>query len=360
MKRDSNIELLRIVAMFLIVVHHYCVNSGLIDLFDFNNITGNTILVQLLSFGGKVGVTIFFIISGFFMINSKFKLEKVVKLIFQILFYSWLIMAILMLCGYRYSIIEILADLNAGLVSHSTKSFFTSYLLVNILSPVINKMLTTISKKEFKFLLGVLLFYFCILSTFFFNDTWNYFGWAFTCYCVGAYIRKHTNTTQHNTTQHNTTQHNIISFFICLILTYSGILILDFTQFLPWTFMISNANKLLLFMMAVNLFMIFKNIRIKYNKIINTAAASCLGVLLIHASSNTMRQWLWKDFLCNVCWFESSWMWIHLLVSCITIYIVCTLIDMARIQWLEKPLFKTKFVQTSIEKINKILLKYYR
>ena len=30
-KRSSNIELLRIIAMYLIIAHHYVVNSGLTD-----------------------------------------------------------------------------------------------------------------------------------------------------------------------------------------------------------------------------------------------------------------------------------------------------------------------------------------
>lgn len=45
--------------------------------------------------------------------------------------------------------------------------------------------------------------------------------------------------------------------------------------------------------------MLFKNMNIKYNKVINFIASSTFGVLLIHANSNTMRQFLWKD-ICNV------------------------------------------------------------
>ena len=88
LKRSSNIELLRIVAIFFFFFHHYCVNSGLTEVMVWNNITPNMILVQFMTIGGKVGVNIFFLISGYFMINKMSNLRKVIKLLFEILFYN--------------------------------------------------------------------------------------------------------------------------------------------------------------------------------------------------------------------------------------------------------------------------------
>lgn len=75
MKRKSNIELLRIIAMVMIVGHHYAVHGVL------HKLTGgggyiegslpNKILVCLLEPGGTVGVAVFFMITGFFLINRK-------------------------------------------------------------------------------------------------------------------------------------------------------------------------------------------------------------------------------------------------------------------------------------------------
>ena len=56
--RDSNFELFRIILMLLIVAHHYVVNSGLVQLYDFNHITGNMIFLQLFGFAGKMLVSI--------------------------------------------------------------------------------------------------------------------------------------------------------------------------------------------------------------------------------------------------------------------------------------------------------------
>lgn len=76
-QRSSNIELLRICSMLLIVLHHYCVNSGFVEIIDLNDITVNTLLVQFMAFGGKVGVNVFLLISGYFMINGTRKYQKV-------------------------------------------------------------------------------------------------------------------------------------------------------------------------------------------------------------------------------------------------------------------------------------------
>ena len=75
-ERDSNFELFRIVLMLLIVAHHYVVNSGISQLYDFNHITGNMIFLQLFGFAGKIGINFFVFITVYFMIKSQFKFRK--------------------------------------------------------------------------------------------------------------------------------------------------------------------------------------------------------------------------------------------------------------------------------------------
>ena len=87
--RQSNIELLRIVAMLMIIAHHFSVHGN----FDLRNmLVGNNIWLQFLATGGKIGVNIFVMISGYFLISSKnIETKKVLKLLAQILFYSVII-----------------------------------------------------------------------------------------------------------------------------------------------------------------------------------------------------------------------------------------------------------------------------
>ena len=91
--------------------------------------------------------------------------------------------------------------------------------------------------------------------------------------------------------------------------------------------------------LGISLFMWFKDMKVPQSKIINRTAQSCFGVLLIHAHSNTMRQWLWKDVLDVAGQYGTDTFILHSILSVIGIYIICTLIDQLRICLLEKPLF---------------------
>lgn len=95
---------------------------------------------------------------------------------------------------------------------------------------------------------------------------------------------------------------------------------------------------------SFSMFMLFKNIKIKQNKVINTIAASTFGVLMIHANSDAMRTFLWQDLLRNTSYYNSPFLVVHAVVSVLLVYIVCVLIDQARIRFLEKPLFQ--FIET--------------
>lgn len=100
-----------------------------------------------------------------------------------------------------------------------------------------------------------------------------------------------------------------------------------------------DANKPFAVLTAVFAFLFFKDLKMGYSKTINTIAASSFGVLLIHANSDTMRQWLWRDTLDNAGYYAGN-IYLHAFVSVLAIYAVCTLIDFVRIQLLEKPAFK--------------------
>lgn len=76
--RDSNIELLRIFSMILIVAHHFSLH-GVLKEFPENPLANQSVtsfLAQVIQSGGKAGVTLFIIISGYFMVQSNMKVKK--------------------------------------------------------------------------------------------------------------------------------------------------------------------------------------------------------------------------------------------------------------------------------------------
>ena len=218
-KRSSNIELLRIVFMLMIVLHHYCVNSGLTEVMKWNDITSNMILVQFMSIGGKVGVNGFFLISGYFMIHKLASVQKMIKLIFEVWFYNIVVFLFFLLMGVEYTTSEIVKCFIPILFSFPA-SFIGNYLLVYILSPMINKGLKALSKKEFNVLLVALLAFYSILQTFFLQGTWQYFGWGLTMYCVGAYLRLFD--------IHLSRKYSVLGTILCILFIWTFELFCDF------------------------------------------------------------------------------------------------------------------------------------
>ena len=81
---------------------------------------------------------------------------------------------------------------------------------------------------------------------------------------------------------------------------------------------------------------------IKYSKVINAFGAGTFGVLLIHANSDAMRQWLWKDFVDCVGHYSLSLgdLILYSTGVVLSIFIVCNLIDQLRIATVENAFFR--------------------
>lgn len=335
--RDSNFELFRIILMLAIVAHHYVVNSGFSSLYDFSNITGNMIFLQLFGFAGKIGINCFVFITGYFMIKSQFKFQKLLKLYLEIKFYKLVIYAIFLITGYEaFSLSGFLKTVfnNAyGVEVGFTGTFVFMYALI----PFINAMLLNLSQKLHLTLIGILVFLYTIISTFMLHDTYSNLGWMITTYIIAAYVRLYPCKWFENKKLY------IWGTITSVLLSWLSILVVDFVGakvgFKGYYHMVANEHKFLALVCSFSLFMFFENIKIKQNKFINTIAASTFGVLLIHANSDAMRQFLWRDLLKNTSYYDSPYLIVHAIISVLAVYIVCVCIDQCRIHFLEKPLF---------------------
>ena len=99
-KRQANFELLRIVAMFMIISLHYLVKGWVATPFPFavkeNPVAVFAWLVEAFCI---VAVNCYVLISGYFLVESAWKPERVRSLLAQVLFYSLLIPIALLLAG---------------------------------------------------------------------------------------------------------------------------------------------------------------------------------------------------------------------------------------------------------------------
>lgn len=85
-KRQSNFELLRIVAMVLILLFHYVYNSE----FELktSNFCLNKCVLRSLGFGGKLGVELFVLITGYFLSKKCSGARGAVRFLLQVSFYG--------------------------------------------------------------------------------------------------------------------------------------------------------------------------------------------------------------------------------------------------------------------------------
>jgi len=112
-------------------------------------------------------------------------------------------------------------------------------------------------------------------------------------------------------------------------------------------FLVADSNKVLALAVGFSSFMFFKNIHIPQSKVINAIAATTFGVLLIHANSDAMRTWLWRDFVDCVGHYNADYMPLYAICSVVAIFSVCSFIDFLRIKFIEKPYMQ--FVNRKIQ-----------
>ena len=115
-KRQLNFEFLRIISMILILLHHYAYHGGLVDI---DQIGANKIVGLLINMGGKLGNIIFILISGYFMVDKEFKIKKLLKIIFETIFYSVVILLILLITN----------NINFSLITNFIYSIWICYSL---------------------------------------------------------------------------------------------------------------------------------------------------------------------------------------------------------------------------------------
>lgn len=269
--------------MFAIVLHHYCVNSGLISVLNIAHPDFNTLWVQFASIGGKVGVNIFFLITGYFMCRSRMHWTKLVQLAFQIGSISLIIWLCLNLHGIRYTWLDLLSMVPLLATVHV--SFISTYATLYILSPVINKSLDSLSQRDINYLLIVLLVYFSLLPSLLIGNTWHYLGWGFTMYTTGYYVRRFNMASRK-------LPYGLISI-VCILLTWVGIYVMDILQTrfhlntVNWMFLMTDANKLNLLLISVATFMFFARLKMSNIKIVNRIGG---GYLLRRTSMACIRR----------------------------------------------------------------------
>lgn len=350
-KRNSNLELFRIISMFCIIAHHYIVNSGIIECITPQNaLLPKSIFAVVFGWGGKTGINCFVLITGYYMCKSNITLKKYLKLLFEVEYYNILFYIIFMIT--QYEPFDIIVFTKRILLFYNMNNGFTgAYLVFFLFIPFLNLLISSMNEKQHRYLVGLCLLVGSVLKTLLnVADAFNYIGWFCVLYFIASYIRCHSDGEYENIRMPSDFFNDKVRWrkctCICLGISWCSVLFGTFIYTSTGKkliyYFVADSNKLMAVVTAISAFLFWKNYVLKYSKIINTIAASTFGVLLIHANSDTMRRWLWRDTLDNIGAYQRGGVYfvLHAFFSTIIVHIICVVFDMLRIQLVEKPFFR--------------------
>lgn len=354
--RKSNFELLRIIAMILIIIHHETLHGivdgfGDIELFAqyaLNN-PNKFVFEEYITIFGKVSVIIFVLITGYFSINSTFKLQKIISLIIKTYFYSVICAAFAVVIGGMHMTVEDVLYIFMPL-GFQQYWFITYFILLMLIIPVINLFLKTVQIKTLKNIIITFLVIQTVPATIgiipiFQNLNYglngNLLSTFILAYLIGAYLRKI-----------DIVKKKYLNISVGIFILTSSILVvltyfigskLDTNLVAAWTFLNWNIDNTFCFVLAVAIFVIFANVNIKNINWINYLSASAFSVYLIHENP-FIRQLIFiryidSEYIRNKSVFV---MMLLFIIIGISIYLICTIIDKVCYEYPRTKIFNKK------------------
>lgn len=294
--RDSNFELLRIISMFMIVILHIGTHgiSNYIEVSSF--ISGfSQEIYYLIRFLAIVAVNLYVMISGYYLSKSKFKLSKLVRVFFEVAFFSSIIYLINVAMGY--SEFQILTLLDSFLAVFSNEYWFvTVYFTLYAFSPFLNKLISQLSKKEYLSLLFIFFLVCCVWQFIIPIETigvhhGNGLMYFVFLYLLGGYIQKFDFIIKKSKAKNYVCSYFILAIFCTAIYIYGSFYNQDNFIFTHIS-RLDQYNSPIVLVMTYSLFQFFNNIKLK-SKIINYVSQFTFGIYLIHDHSLN-REIIWK------------------------------------------------------------------
>lgn len=344
-KRNANFELLRIVAMIMIIALHY--NAHCDTLLHLGiPATGVEVYAIIIEAFCIPGLNTYIFISGYFLSDSKVRPSRALQLICQVYFYTILISLGLIITGTYvvgpndslYKIVQYVFP-----ITSEHYWFVTAYIIMYVLSPVLNAAIHTLSRKQMKTVIIGLLVWFCIIKSFvpvmFVTDHWGYdFAWFIVLYLIAAYIRKYDVKVFHNS--FNSAVVYLVSCIIIALLKF-GIHYINLTRGgLVYYFDVPlHLNFFFTLTGSLGLFSFFRFYNVRENKaadVIRFVAPFTFGVYLLHMHIEMKDRWVeWIEHIIGEVSVDSVLFYaLHETASIIIIFAAGVFVD-----WIRKMIF---------------------
>lgn len=352
--RNSNLEILRIIAIIMIIISHYCVhgikdNINTLEISKTNKIISDSLIL------GDIGVIIFILIFGYFYNQNKLKLDKIISLILQVFFYSFGIYTIFCLLKITpFSISNLIKSVFP--IAFQEYWFITAYMILYILSPFFKTLIDNMSRKNFIALLLVLSFIWSVLpmGLSIFSNKDIMFSSSLTdlilIYFIGAYLKKY----EDNIFNKNSNKMLILICITSLILIISVIVFNILSSKIPIIAQncsyLYKRNSPFAILLGISILIYFSSKPEKHVNTINKIASLSFGIYLIH-DNPYVRKILWTSLLKIQNYTMSNIFILHIIISIVLIYTICAVIEKIR-QMLYNALL-SKSVKNICSKISK-------
>ena len=329
MTRERNFEVMRTWAMFSIVIYHcMCHGIGSDYAFDlqlpvslFNFTFSDFILVI-----GSIAVNLYVLVSGYFLVNARFKVSRIIRTWVSALFYSVIITTMFLLLSLEpWSIVT----LGKSFFPLSTDAywFVSQYIGLLILSPFLAMLVRQLSYRQYvALLIGMGLMVLSVIPDFplgkRFSISHGNSVWSFVyLFFIAGFIRLHLKRIPMGKLA-------MIILGLALLTMVSEMVlgIHNGVGHLLWF----NYNGILLFL-SVAVFVFIRQQQIPETGIWSLmvkVAPYTFGVYLIH-DHLLMRDWIWKTL--SMTSYANQWIYVlAVMVVCVLIFIICILIDTVR------------------------------
>lgn len=185
-KRNYSIDLIRITSMFFVLLLHNMVQGGILT--NLKLVGTNWFVAWTIEGIAIVAVNLFAMITGYLSVGHSFNTKRIITIVLQTLFWSWVITIVLMLLGYDFSVKQLVLSF----VPITGFWYVKAYIGMMILAPVIDIGISKISKISFERILICALFI-CVsigwVGHFFLLDGYSSY-WLIIMYLIGVYVKK--------------------------------------------------------------------------------------------------------------------------------------------------------------------------
>ena len=334
--RQANFELLRIVAMVMIVGLHYLVKGKAVTS-PLEDMSVNGYIAWLLEAFFLVAVNVYVILSGYFGLHMNYSWKRPLRIWGQVWIYSAVIGVICMAVGIQqFDIYQIFMYMFPTVTEHYW--FATAFLLLSICMPFLQAGAVQMEQKTFRIVLGMFLLFTSISKSILPMELpWDNGGydvvWFLCLYLTGLYLRRF---------GLPILQGKIWKGFMVYVLgaglTFISMVVLSVIYQKTGSLgaMVDYAytyNHILCYMAAIGLFLAFQAMPTDYGKItpmIIKVSSATFGVYLIHEHSNIRYMWP-KWFACEQYANASTGSFVlHMVVTVLAVYLICTGIELLR------------------------------